>query len=54
MTVEQLSEILAVLPPDNEIMIEYQPRAHEWITEAVLGVRTNDSNTIILDRKSVV
>ena len=48
MTVEQLSNILSVLPPENEVMIEYQPRAHEWITEAVLGVRTNDSNTIIL------
>lgn len=48
MTVEQLSEILSVLPPDNEVMIEYQPRAHEWITEAVLGVRSNGSNTVIL------
>ena len=48
MTVEQLSNILSVLPPENEILIEYQPRAHEWVTEAVLGVRTNDSNTIIL------
>ena len=48
MTVEQLSAILSVQPPDNEIMIEYQPRAHEWITEAALGVRTDDSHTIIL------
>lgn len=48
MTVEQLSNILSVLPPENEILIEYQPRAHEWVTEEVLGVRTNDSNTIIL------
>ena len=54
MTVEQLSEILSVLPPDNEVMIEYQPRAHEWITEAVLGVRTNDSNTIILGVTEVI
>ena len=54
MTVEQLSNILSVLPPENEIMIEYQPRAHEWVTEAVLGVRTNDSNTIILGVTEVI
>ena len=48
MTVEQLLNILSVLPPENEIMIEYQPRAHEWITEAVLGVRVNDETVTIL------
>lgn len=48
MTVEQLSNILSVLPPENEVLIEYQSRANEYRTEAVLGVRTNDSNTIIL------
>lgn len=54
MTVEQLSKILSILPQDNEVMIEYQPRAHEWVTEAVLGVRTTDSNTIILGVTEVV
>ena len=54
MTVEQLINILNVFLTDNEIMIEYQPRAHEWITEAVLGVRTNDSNTIILGVTEVI
>ena len=48
MTVEQLSNILSVLPPENEIMIEYQPRANEYRTEAVCGVRTNDNLTVIL------
>ena len=54
MTVEQLSNILSVLPPENEIMIEYQPRANEYRIEAVLGVRTNDSNTIILGVTEVI
>ena len=54
MTVEQLSEILSVLPPDNEILIEYQPRAHEWITEAVLGVRVNDDIVTILGVTEVI
>lgn len=48
MTVEELFAILSVLPRENEVMIEYQPRAHEYITEAVMGVRTNDNNTVIL------
>ena len=43
-----------MLPPENEIMIEYQPRANEYRTEAVLGVRTNDSNTIILGVTEVI
>lgn len=54
MTVEQLSNILSVLPPENEILIEYQPRAHEWVAEEVFGVRTNDSNTIILGVSEVI
>ncbi len=48
MTVEQLSNILSVLPPENEVMIEYQPCANEYQTEAVCGVRTSDNLTVIL------
>lgn len=48
MTVEQLMNILDVLPRESEVLIEYQPRAHEWITEAVLGVRANDETVTIL------
>ena len=48
MTVEQLSNILSVLPPENEVMIEYQPRADEYQTEAICGVRTSDNLTVIL------
>ena len=48
MTVEQLSNILSVLPPENEVMIEYQPRANEYQTEAICGVRTSDNLTVIL------
>ena len=48
MTVEQLSNILSVLPPENEVMIEYQPRANEYQTEAICVVRTSDNLTVIL------
>lgn len=48
MTVEQLINILNVLPRENEVLIEYQPRAHEWITEVVFAVRANDETVTIL------
>jgi hypothetical protein len=40
--------ILDVLPRESEVLIEYQPRAHEWITEAVLGVRASDEIVTIM------
>lgn len=48
MTVDQLMNILYTQPPENDVMIEYQPRAYEYITEAVLGVRINDNTVTIL------
>ena len=47
MTAETLIKILSLADPDTEIMIEYLPRPHEYITEYALGVRMEDSNAVI-------
>ena len=54
MTVEQLLNVLSVLPLEDEVLIEYQPCANEWITEAVLGVRASDDTVTILGVTEVI
>jgi hypothetical protein len=47
MTAETLIKILSLADPDTEIMIEYLPRPHEYITEYALGVRMEDNSAVI-------
>lgn len=48
MTAKQLILILSTLPSDTQVMIEYMPRPHEYITECVLGVRASEGIAVIM------
>ena len=49
MTVKSLSKILAQLDPEMEVLMEYCPRAHEYLMEPVLGVRSEvDRNAAVI------
>ena len=41
MTIGQLKNIFEKF--DDDVLIEYMPRAHEYITEHVIGVRAESS-----------
>ena len=48
MTVKDLKRILDCQNDDAEVMIEYTPRRHEYITEVLLGARCNDEVVVLL------
>ena len=48
MTVASLIDILSKLPQDIDVMIEYMPRRHEYITEFAIGVRADEDKAVIL------
>ncbi len=48
MTVKELMNILSLQEEGAEVMIEYMPRAHEYITEYVLGARCSDDIVVLM------
>lgn len=48
MTVRELMNILSLQEEDAEVMIEYMPRRHEYITEYVLGARCSDDIVVLM------
>lgn len=48
MTVRELMNILSLQEEDAEVMIEYMPRAHEYITEYAFGARCTDDVVVLM------
>lgn len=48
MTVKDVKRILEHQNDDAEVMIEYTPRRHEYITEVMLGVRATENLVVFL------
>jgi hypothetical protein len=49
MTVEELIEMFSHIPKDYTVLIEYMPRAHEYISELALGLRADHMrNNVII------
>ena len=48
MTVKELQNILSLQKEEAEVMIEYMPRAHEYITEYILGARCTDDVVVLM------
>lgn len=48
MTVEQLINILSLQDKDAEVMIEYMPRAHEYVAEYIVGARCTDDQVVLM------
>ena len=48
MTIGELKNIFEKFDDDDDVLIEYMPRRHEYITEHVIGVRAESGSRQIV------
>lgn len=48
MTIGELKNIFEKFDDDDDVLIEYMPRRHEYITEHIIGVRAESGSRQIV------